>query len=87
MTQSPKETREHEPTAGSRRQDGHTKPDRVAYKVAQAADAIGYSRYVLYGAIRRGELAVYQPYKGADWLILADDLRAWVITRKVALSK
>lgn len=79
MTQSPKETSEHESS-----EDDHTKPDRVAYKVAQAADAIGYSRYVLYGAIRRGELAVYQPYKGADWLILADDLRAWV-TRRIVL--
>lgn len=57
--------------------------ERIAYPVAEAAAAIGRSRYVLYDAIRRKELPAYQSHSGAEFLILVDDLRAWV-TRHAA---
>jgi excisionase family DNA binding protein len=60
--------------------------ERISYKVAQAAEAVGYSRYVLYDAINRQELPAYQPYEGADILILKEDLHAWV-TRRTAQTK
>lgn len=52
--------------------------ERIAYTVAEAAKAVGLSRYVLYGAIRRGELLAYQAREEANYLILAEDLRAWI---------
>jgi excisionase family DNA binding protein len=52
--------------------------ERIAYKVAQAARATGVSRYVLYDAIRARQLPAFEPNPGGDFLILAEDLRAWV---------
>jgi hypothetical protein len=52
--------------------------ERMAYPVVKAAEAVGRSRYVLYDAIRRKELPAYQQSEDSDYLILADDLRAWV---------
>jgi excisionase family DNA binding protein len=55
--------------------------ERIAYKVSQAARAIGFSRYVLYDAIREGHLRAYQPMPGGDLVIVAEDLRAWIMRR------
>lgn len=55
--------------------------ERIAYKVSQAARAVGFSRYVLYDAIREGHLRAYQPMPGGDLIIIAEDLRAWIMRR------
>lgn len=52
--------------------------ERIAYPVEEAARAVGRSRYVLYQAIRRQELTAYRQSEDSDYLILAEDLRAWV---------
>jgi hypothetical protein len=57
---------------------GLRRTDRIAYPVLEAAQAIGRSRYVLYDAIRRKELPAYQQSEDSDFLVLAEDLRAWV---------
>jgi len=59
--------------------------ERIAYSVAEAAKAVGRSRYVLYDAIRRKDLLAYRQSVDSDYLILANDLRAWV-TRYPAQS-
>jgi excisionase family DNA binding protein len=51
---------------------------RISYKVVEAADIVGVSRYVLYEAIRNRELSAYRPNPRSDLLLLADDLRTWV---------
>lgn len=60
--------------------------ERVCYKVSQAAQATGISRYVLYDAIRSGELRAYQPTASGHLVITVEDLRAWV-TRRPAPSQ
>jgi excisionase family DNA binding protein len=52
--------------------------ERISYKVSEAAKVAGVSRYVLYDAIRAGDLRAWQPNPRGDRLILAEDLRAWV---------
>ena len=52
--------------------------ERVSYSVSQAALAVGKSRYVLYDAIRRGDLTAYQQTPESDFSILASDLLAWL---------
>lgn len=52
--------------------------ERISYKVTQAAQATGLSRYVIYDAIRDKQLAAYEPNPGGDFLILAEDLRTWI---------
>ena len=52
--------------------------ERISYKVSQAAEATGVSRYVLYSAIRNEELQAFQPNPGGDFLVLRDDLREWI---------
>jgi len=51
---------------------------RISYTIAEAAKLVGYSRYVLYDAIRNGELVAYRPNPGGDLRVLADDVREWV---------
>jgi excisionase family DNA binding protein len=63
-----------------------TEGEPIAYKVSQAAAALGMSRYVLYEAIRDEELRAYRPKKGSDLMILPEDLREWV-TRHPARPK
>jgi len=68
-------------TSGER--SGNAKGDvmaseRISYPVSEAAVAVGRSRYVLYDAIRRNELVAYQQSEDSDYLVLAEDLRAWV---------
>jgi excisionase family DNA binding protein len=55
-----------------------TSVNRISYKVAEAADIVGLSRYVLYEAIRNQKLPAYRPSPRSDLLLLADDLRTWV---------
>jgi excisionase family DNA binding protein len=51
---------------------------RVLYTIAEAAKLVGYSRYVLYDAIRNGELVAYRPNPRADLRVRADDIHEWV---------
>ena len=57
---------------------------RVSYKVSQAARVTGLSRGAIYQAIRRGDLQVFEPIPGGDWVILAADLREWLTRRRVS---
>jgi excisionase family DNA binding protein len=52
--------------------------NRISYKVTEAAKMVGLSRYVLYDAIRNMELPAYRPSPRGDFVLLPDDLRAWV---------
>ena len=52
--------------------------ERIAYPVSEAANVVGRSRYVLYDAIKRKELPAYQQSERSDYLVLVEDLRAWV---------
>jgi excisionase family DNA binding protein len=52
--------------------------NRISYKVSEAADIVGLSKWVLYEAIRNRELPAYRPSPRSDLLLLGDDLRTWV---------
>jgi excisionase family DNA binding protein len=58
-------------------------PAPLAYTVAQAAQTVGMSRYVIYEAIRNRELVAYRPGARADLKILPEDLREWVTRHQV----
>jgi acyl dehydratase len=53
-------------------------PNRMAYKVSEAARLVGISRYVLYEAIRNQELRAYSYSPRGDLRLLPGDLYAWV---------
>ena len=60
-----------------------TAGQRMAYKVPQASALVGVSKHALYDAIRKERLPAYRPKPRAHLLILAEDLKAWVISYKV----
>jgi excisionase family DNA binding protein len=51
-------------------------PDRLAYTIAQAAEAAATGKTALYEALGSGELPAQK--RGRRTLILAADLRAWL---------
>lgn len=50
----------------------------IAYKVRQAAELVGISKFLLYDAIKAGQLPVTRAHPRGDMLILADDLHGWL---------
>lgn len=58
--------------------------ERIALTVAEAAKAVGMTRWVIYGAIKRGELAAYQANKNSTFFVLPEELRAWVTRLRVS---
>jgi len=70
---------DREPTGNY--QTGNPRP--LALSVAQAAEAAGVSRSILYEEMRRTGGLKYVKI-GARRLILVDDLRAWLVANRVA---
>jgi excisionase family DNA binding protein len=57
--------------------------ERLAFSVAQAAQAVGLSRFALYDAINDGELTAFAVRKRGKRLILREDLLRWITSRQV----
>ena len=67
-----------------RNHPGAASLEPMAYTLATAAAATGLSERSIADAIRRGDLIAYYPTKRPQ--ILAEDLRAWIVTAQPAKS-
>lgn len=50
----------------------------LTYRVIHAAKLVGVSKYLLYEAIKAGDLPVVRLHPKAEMRILADDLHGWL---------
>lgn len=58
----------------------------LTYRVIHAAQLVGVSKYLLYEAIKTGDLPVVRLHPKAEMRILADDLHGWLARNRSAAT-